>query len=155
VKKNVAHDALRHQSRPRTGLSTGLRLSQPHRGASPFFNGAVVRELFVDIGNEAPRLACAVVDDAYTHHHASAQVFADGEDRSRFVRIADFLSRGLATRTRKFMGEGRLSSRRRWSARRRRLAGRTSSLSGSLRPRDSLAARIGVEGATCSLGGGT
>jgi hypothetical protein len=40
----------------------------------------------------------SIVDPPYTHHNASAQVFANGADRSRFVWIADFLPSELADR---------------------------------------------------------
>jgi Polyketide cyclase / dehydrase and lipid transport len=56
-----------------------------------FFNGAVVRELLVDLDDEARRLVWSVVQGPYTHHNASAQVLADAERRTRFVWIADFL----------------------------------------------------------------
>jgi hypothetical protein len=56
-----------------------------------FFNGAVVRELLVDLDDEARRLVWSVVEGPYTHHNASAQVLADAERRTRFVWIADFL----------------------------------------------------------------
>ena len=42
-----------------------------------FGNGAVVRELIVDIDDEARRLAYAAVGVATTHHNASMQVFAE------------------------------------------------------------------------------
>jgi hypothetical protein len=40
-----------------------------------FFNGAVARELLVDLDDDARRLVWSVVDGPYTHHNASAQVF--------------------------------------------------------------------------------
>jgi carbon monoxide dehydrogenase subunit G len=61
-----------------------------------FGNGMVARELIVDIGEEARRLAWSVVGGRLTHHNASLQVFADGEARSRVVWIADLLPNDLA-----------------------------------------------------------
>ena len=61
-----------------------------------FGNGLVARELIVDIGEEARRLAWSVVGGRLTHHNASLQVFADGEARSRVVWIADLLPSDLA-----------------------------------------------------------
>jgi carbon monoxide dehydrogenase subunit G len=61
-----------------------------------FGNGMVARELIVDIGEEARRLAWSVVGGRFTHHNASLQVFADGEARSRVVWIADLLPNDLA-----------------------------------------------------------
>ena len=52
------------------------------------FNGAVVRELLVDLDDEARPLVWSVVDGPYPHHNGSAQVFDDGENRTP-VWIAD------------------------------------------------------------------
>jgi hypothetical protein len=71
-----------------------------------FFNGAVVRELLVDLDDEARRLVWSVVEGPYTHHNASAQVFADGEGRTRFVWIADFLPHELAPHIDELMERG-------------------------------------------------
>jgi Polyketide cyclase / dehydrase and lipid transport len=61
-----------------------------------FFNGAVARELLVDLDDDARRLVWSVVDGPYTHHNASAQVFNQGDGRTRFVWIADFLPHDAA-----------------------------------------------------------
>jgi hypothetical protein len=61
-----------------------------------FANGMVARELIVDVDDNARRVAYAVVDGQPTHHNASMQVFADGEDRSRLVWITDLLPNELA-----------------------------------------------------------
>jgi uncharacterized protein YndB with AHSA1/START domain len=71
-----------------------------------FFNGTTVRELFVDLDDEARRLAWSVVEGPYTHHNASAQVFADEQGRTRFVWIADLLPHELAERTAGLMEQG-------------------------------------------------
>lgn len=63
-----------------------------------FPDGAVVRELIVDVDDEARRLAYAVVEARMpiVHHHASFQVFAAGADRARLVWITDVLPHSLA-----------------------------------------------------------
>ena len=61
-----------------------------------FGNGMVARELIVDIGDAARRLVWSVVGGRMTHHNASLQVFADGENCSRVVWIADLLPNDLA-----------------------------------------------------------
>lgn len=71
-----------------------------------FFEGTVLRELLVDLDDDARRLAWSVVDGPYTHHNASAQVFAEGESAASFVWIADLLPDELATRTGEMMHEG-------------------------------------------------
>jgi len=61
-----------------------------------FGNGMVVRELIVDLDDQARRLAWSASGGRLTHHNASVQVFADGEGRSRLVWIADLLPNELA-----------------------------------------------------------
>ena len=56
-------------------------------------DGGRVRELIVAVDDDRRRLAYAVVEGRMplTHHHASFQIFADGEHRSRLVWITDAL----------------------------------------------------------------
>jgi hypothetical protein len=61
-----------------------------------FGNGLVARELIVDIGEQARRLAWSVVGGRLTHHNASLQVFAEGVTHSRVVWLADLLPNALA-----------------------------------------------------------
>ena len=58
-----------------------------------FFNGAVARELLVDIDDVARRLVYSVIEGplGFTHHNASAQVSEDGSGWCQFVWIADVL----------------------------------------------------------------
>ena len=71
-----------------------------------FFNGTVLREVLIDLDDEARRLVWSVVDGPYTHHNASAQVFAEGEDAARFVWVADLLPDALALPTSEMMEQG-------------------------------------------------
>jgi hypothetical protein len=71
-----------------------------------FFNGAVVRELLVDLDDEARRLVWSVVDGPYTHHNGAAQVLAEGDGRTRFVWTADLLPHAAAARTGELMERG-------------------------------------------------
>jgi hypothetical protein len=71
-----------------------------------FFNGAVVREVLVDLDDDARRLVWSVVDGPYTHHNGAAQVFADGEGGARFVWTADLLPDDVAARTAELMEHG-------------------------------------------------
>jgi hypothetical protein len=61
-----------------------------------FSNGMVVRELLVDIDDNARRIVYAVVQGQLTHHNASMQVVIEGTERTRFVWIADLLPNDLA-----------------------------------------------------------
>jgi carbon monoxide dehydrogenase subunit G len=71
-----------------------------------FANGMVVRELLVDLDDDARRLAWAIVGGPYAHHSASAQVFPEGESACRFVWIADLLPNELAASTGEAMQQG-------------------------------------------------
>ncbi len=67
-----------------------------------FPNGAVVRELIVAVDDERRRLAYAVVEGRMPllHHHASFQVFAEGENCTRLVWITDVLPHTLGEEVR-------------------------------------------------------
>ena len=71
-----------------------------------FANGVVVREVLVDLDDDARRLAWSVADGPYTHHNASAQVFGDEGGGTRFVWIADLLPNDLAGRISELMEHG-------------------------------------------------
>jgi hypothetical protein len=61
-------------------------------------NGAVVRELILDIDDERRRVAYAVIETPMplVYHHASFQVLPEGDDRTRLIWITDALPNGLA-----------------------------------------------------------
>jgi carbon monoxide dehydrogenase subunit G len=77
------------------GFVTDVRLEEGARVVT-FANGSVVRELIVDLDDEARRLVWSAAGGRLTHHNASAQVFAEGPGRARFVWIADLLPNELA-----------------------------------------------------------
>ena len=56
----------------------------------------MAREVFVASDNERRRLVYAIKNERLTQHSASAQVFAEGEARTRFVWIADVLPHEFA-----------------------------------------------------------
>lgn len=76
------------------GVLTDCRLEGDARIVT-FANGMVAKERIVDVDDAAMRFAYAVVEGAPTHHNASFQVFADGEDRCRIVWITDVLPNGF------------------------------------------------------------
>ena len=87
-------DALRDWGAVHERLVPGFVIDARLDGADrlvTFFTGATVRELLVDLDDEARRLVWSVVEGPYTHDNASAQVFDEGGGRSRFVWINDFL----------------------------------------------------------------
>jgi hypothetical protein len=64
----------------------------------PYFaNGTVAREVLVDCDDKRRRLVYAIKSERLTQHSASAQVFPEGEARTRFVWIADVLPHEFAT----------------------------------------------------------
>lgn len=71
-----------------------------------FANGMVVREVLVDLDDDARRLVWSIVGGPYAHHNAYAQVFPDGESACRFVWIADLLPNELAESTGEAMQQG-------------------------------------------------
>lgn len=71
-----------------------------------FENGSVVKELIVDLDDKARRLVWAAVGGRLTHHNASVQVFANGNDESRIVWIADLLPDELRGAISQMMNQG-------------------------------------------------
>ena len=70
--------------------------------SSLFPNGGAARELIIAIDEEERRLAYAVIEGRILllYHHATFQVFPNGEHYSRLVWITDFLPHTLATEIR-------------------------------------------------------
>ena len=62
-----------------------------------FANGSVARERLVTCDHDRQRLVYAIVNERISQHSASAQVFADGNARCRFVWIADVLPNEIAS----------------------------------------------------------
>jgi hypothetical protein len=71
-----------------------------------FANGLVVREVLVDIDENARRLVYSVAQGKPTHHNASMQVFDDGGDRTRLVWITDLLPNEVAQHFRSMIEQG-------------------------------------------------
>jgi carbon monoxide dehydrogenase subunit G len=87
------------------GILVAARLDRDARVVT-FANGAIVRELIVDIDDEARRFAYAAVGGRTTHHNASMQVFAEGEDCSRLVWITDLLPNEVAPAIQELVEQG-------------------------------------------------
>jgi hypothetical protein len=73
------------------GFVTDCRMDGPDRIVT-FANGATYREVLIDLDDESRRLAWSIVDGPYRHHNGVAQVFADGDVRTRFVWTTDLLA---------------------------------------------------------------
>ena len=61
-----------------------------------FGNGLVVRELIVDVDDKTCRHSWSARGKPLTHHNASIQVFADGDNKCRVVWIADLMPNEVA-----------------------------------------------------------
>ncbi|HJS76047.1 MAG TPA: SRPBCC family protein [Burkholderiales bacterium] len=87
------------------GFVTDCRMDGCERIVT-FANGAVARELIVDVDNNARRLAYSARTPSIEHHHASAQVFDDGPGRCRVSWVADVLPFATAMVISAMMDEG-------------------------------------------------
>jgi carbon monoxide dehydrogenase subunit G len=92
-------DALRDfgalHTRLAPGFVTDTRLDGDARIVT-FANGTVAREILVGCDDNRRRLAYAIVSERLKQHSASAQVFDEGNGRSRVVWIADVLPNEVA-----------------------------------------------------------
>ena len=92
-------DAMRDVGALHTRLVAGFvvdcRLEGETRTVT-FANGMVATELIVDVNDPERRVVWSVVGGRLTHHNASAQVFADGDAKSRMVWIVDVLPNEIA-----------------------------------------------------------
>ena len=91
-------DAFRDVGAIHTRLATGFVVDTRLEGDSrhvTFASGNTVKELIVDVDDEARRLVYSVVGGRVTHDNATFQVFADGSG-SRIVWQRDLLPRELA-----------------------------------------------------------
>ena len=86
------------------GFVTDTRLEEGARIVT-FGNGMVVREVIVDLDDQARRLVWSA-KGRLTHHNASAQVFPDGDKRTKLVWTADLLPDELAGDIRAMMEMG-------------------------------------------------
>ena len=92
-------DALRdlgavHQ-RLAPGFVTNVQMEEGARVVT-FGNGLVVRERIVALDEAERRLVWSATGGRLSHHNASAQVFGEGEGRTRFVWVADLLPGEMA-----------------------------------------------------------
>jgi hypothetical protein len=88
------------------GFLTDCKLDGQGARIVSFANGLVARELLMGIDEANRRLAYTITDGKASHHHACAQVFADGEGRSRFVWITDVLPDEFAAYVEPMMEKG-------------------------------------------------
>jgi hypothetical protein len=109
ARPEVVWDALRDigavHTRLAPGFVTDVRLENGDRLVT-FGNGAVARESIIDVNDREMRVAWASEYGRLKHYNASAQVFPEGADRSRFVWIADLLPHELAPEITQIIEQG-------------------------------------------------
>jgi len=88
-------DFNRVHERVAPGFVTGLVAEDGARVVT-FSNGAVARELLVDLDPQRRRLAYAIPGGRMIAHMATVQVFEEATDHSRVVWITDLLPDDLA-----------------------------------------------------------
>jgi len=92
-------DALRDFGAVHTRLAPGFVTDTKLDGDArivTFANGSVARETLVDCDDKRRRLVYAIASERLKQHSASAQVFAEGDGRTRFVWITDVLPNEIA-----------------------------------------------------------
>lgn len=104
-------DALRDFGALHVRLVPGFVVAAEMRGdvrVITFFNGSIAQERLVGTDDDARRLAYTVIDGPLgaVHHHASAQVLAQNDGRSRFVWVTDVLPDELAAPIHGLMDQG-------------------------------------------------
>jgi len=99
VPADTAWQALRDVGAVHTRLAAGFvtdcRMDGDARIVT-FASGLVARERIVDVDETERRVAWSASGGRLSHHNASAQVFAEGAGRCRFVWIADLLPNEMA-----------------------------------------------------------
>ena len=104
-----AWDALRDVGALHTRLAPGFVTDtelEPGARVVTFGNGLVVRERIVSVDDGARRVAWSATGGQLEHHNGSAQVFAEGARRTRFVWIADLLPDEAAPAIDAMMAQG-------------------------------------------------
>jgi Polyketide cyclase / dehydrase and lipid transport len=102
-------EALRDVGALHTRLVPGFVIDtrlEPGERIVTFGNGMVVREQILDINDELRRVAWSATGGELTHYNASAQVFANADNRATVVWIADFLPNEAAGQIGQMMEQG-------------------------------------------------
>ena len=107
--RNFVWDAIRDVGAIHERLVRGFVVDCKLEGGSrlvTFANGMVVREIIVSVDDAAFRHAWSARGEPFTHHNASAQVFAEGDEKCRVVWTADLLPDEAAVPVREMMSQG-------------------------------------------------
>ncbi|HEX5650897.1 MAG TPA: SRPBCC family protein [Steroidobacteraceae bacterium] len=77
-----------------------------------FANGMTMREVIVSVDDQTRRHAWSARGEPLTHHNASIQVFADGNERCRVVWIADLMPNEVADTVGEMISQGLAAMKR-------------------------------------------
>ena len=77
-----------------------------------FANGMAVREIIVAVDDKTRRHAWSARGEPLTHHNASIQVFAEGDDKCRVAWIADVMPNEVAGTVGEMMSQGLTAMKR-------------------------------------------
>jgi carbon monoxide dehydrogenase subunit G len=107
--KDFVWDAIRDVGAIHKRLVPGFVLDCKLEGewrSVTFANGLVVRELIVSIDDKTCRHSWSARGGTLTHHNASVQVFAQGDNNCRVVWIADLMPNEAAENIEKMIQMG-------------------------------------------------
>lgn len=90
------------------GLIVELRVDSDNARVVTFVNGTVLREVLVDLDDDARRLVWTIVEGSLplTHHNGAMQILPEGDGNSRLVWTTDLLPHELAKRISDFQDHG-------------------------------------------------
>jgi hypothetical protein len=71
-----------------------------------FANGMTMREIIVSVDDRTRRHAWSARGEPLTHHNASIQVFAEGDEKCRVVWIADLMPNEVADTVGEMISQG-------------------------------------------------
>jgi carbon monoxide dehydrogenase subunit G len=97
--RDVVWDAIRDVGAIHKRLVPGFVIDCRLEGDSrylTFANGMTIREIIVDVDDQAFRHAWSARGAPFTHHNASIQVFAEDDNSCRLIWIADILPNEIA-----------------------------------------------------------
>jgi carbon monoxide dehydrogenase subunit G len=104
------------------GVVTDTRMESAELRVVTFASGLVLRELIVDVDDQARRFVWSAIGGRAKHHNGAMQVLDEGPRTGRLVWQADILPHELAPIVATIMEEGLAATKTHLEARARRVA---------------------------------
>lgn len=104
------------------GVVVDTRMESGELRVVTFVSGLVLRELIVDVDDQARRFVWSAIGGRAKHHNGAMQVLDEGPRASRLVWIADILPHDLGPVVAVIMEEGLAAAKAHLEARARRAA---------------------------------